>query len=294
MKLSETLTSLFSRLGVDTTTDEAKTILGNPALATIEVADAVSTRLAGDFFTKESAMQNPDIRSTLRAEALNGVDAEVDELGKRFELDADTMTTIKAEKKSGKRYAKLVETIADLKEKKAYATGKDKDALTKQIEIEKLNADIVSLRTEGDNRVAEVEKLRKTDKICWELDGIYNEFDYALPTEKSVSIMAAKSIIERTAQEKGLRFEISDKGVQILTKEGTPYFDNNIQVNTKDFIKRNLLEKKVLKVSDNGSNGKEAGQRSPRQEFGNMPKQHNASSFESAIGSMIEATPAQQ
>lgn len=288
MKLNEQLTALFLKLGVDTTSDEVKAILGNASLASIEVSDAVSSKLAGDFFTKDSAMQNPDIRSAIRAEALNGVDAEVDALGTKFGLDDETMTAIKSEKKSGKRYALLVDKIADLKEKSTLATGKDKDALNKQ--IEKLNGDIVKIGKEWETKLAEVETARKTDKVSWELDGIYKGYDYALPTEKNESVQVAKSIIDSIAKEKGLRFEISDKGVQILTKEGTQYFDNNIAVTPNDFIKKSLLEKKILKVSE--GNGKQPD-RAQRPDNG-MPKQPDNSSFGSALKSMIAELPATQ
>ena len=286
-KLSETLNTLFQKLGVDTSSAEAKTILGNTALTSIEVPVAVSNVLAGEFFSKDSAMQNPEIRSAIRAEALNGVDAEVDALATKFGLDEDTITAIKAEKKSGKRYAALVDKVAELKEKSAIATGKDKDALNKQ--IEKLNADILAAKTDGDKRVAEVESLRKTDKIGWELDGIYKGYDYALPTEKNESVVVAKSIIDNIAKEKGLRFEISDKGFQILTKEGTQYFDNNTPVTPQDFIKRNLLEKKILKVSDNGG---KTPDRTQRQDFNPKgPSQPSTSSFKESLRELREANP---
>lgn len=287
MKLNEQLKLVFQKLGVDTFSAEMQTILGNASLTSIEVPEAVSNVLASEFFTKDSAMQNPDIRSAIRAEALNGVDAEVDALATKFGLDTDTITAIKAEKKSGKRYAALVEKVAELKEKSALATGKDKDVLSKQ--IEKLNADILAAKTDGDTRVAQIEKLRKTDKIGWELDGIYNNYEYALPTDKNISIQAAKSIIEGISKEKGLRFEISDKGVQILTNEGTQYFENNIAVTPQDFIKKNLLEKKVLKVSDAG-NGK-TPDRTQRSD-GSMPKQFATNDFKSAVRDMMDlSTP---
>jgi len=286
MKLNEQLTKAFQKLGVDTSTAEMQTILGNAALASIEVPEAVSNVLAKDFFTKESALQNPEIKSAIRAEALNGVDAEVDALATKFGLDEETITAIKAEKKSGKRYALLVDKIADLKEKSANATGKDKDALSKQ--IEKLNAEILAAKTDGDARVANVEKLRKTDKIGWELDGIYNNYEYALPTDKNISIQAAKSIIDGISKEKGIRFEISDKGVQILTSEGTQYFENNTPVTPQDFIKKNLLEKKILKVSEGNGKAPERQERSN----GNMPKQFETNDFKSAVKSMMESSPA--
>ncbi len=284
-KLSETLSTLFQKLGVDTSKDEAKAILGNAALTSIDVPVAISNVLAGEFYTKDSAMQNPEIRSALRAEALNGVDAEVDALGTKFGLDEESMKAIKSEQKSGKRYAKLVETIADLKEKSAQATGKDKDALNKQ--IEKLNGDIVKIGKEWESKLTEVEAARKTDKIGWELDGIYKGYDYALPTEKNESVQVAKSIIDGIAKEKGLRFEISDQGINIVTKEGTPYFENNIKPSASDFIKKNLLEKKILKVSD-GGNGKQAnGSRK-------VPdaKQPSNTSFASAVDDLLASSPA--
>lgn len=281
MKLNTVLHGVFSKLGIDISSSEAQALLNNAQLANIEVADSVANGLSTDFFTKESAMSNPEIRNAIRAEAFNGIDSVTKELMSKYELPEDTQAEILKEEKSSKKYGKLVETIEKLTRQKSKASGADQDTLNK--EISKLNEKIVGLRTEYEANLDNEKKGRKLDRINWELDGIYNGLDYALPSEKGISTTAAKAVMGQILQSRGLKFETTENGIQLLTKDGTEHFENNVKISPSDFIKRSLLENKLIKVSESRS---ETTQATPLQR-GKTPQPRMNNSFDNAIDDLI-------
>lgn len=284
MKLNIVLTQVLKNLGVDTASEDAQKLLGNTNLTSIEVAESVSNHLTAEYFTKESALQNPEIRSKIKAETLNGIDAQTKDLMTQYELDPDTVAEIMKEDKSSKKLSKLVDKVAELTRNKSKASTADKDAMNQ--EISKLNKQIIDLKNDYESKITQERAARKGDRINWELDSIYNGLEYALAAEKNISITAAKAIIGQVAKEKGLKFETGDAGMQILTAEGTEYFENNLKITPQDFIKKTLTENKLLKVSDTRTETQ--GARTQQQNFRPSAQTTGNQSFDAAIDSLIQ------
>jgi hypothetical protein len=287
MKLNEFLTVILTKLGADTSKPEVQTILTNSALATVDVADVISAQLNGEFFTEASAKQNPRVRATIKAEILNGLDARTKELFTKYEFDDVSAGIVTAEAGTFEKYAKLIETVIAKEQQKAIAAGGTKDKLS--LEVAKLNEQIVKERESSLSKIAEIEKMRKVDKVNWELDNVYSTFDYDLPTAKDISTISAKSIINAIAAKKGIKFEATDTGIKLMTNEGTEHFENNIPISPQDFIKKTLLENKLIKtaptpkssvVTSTSTNG-----------YAKTPPQPiNTGTFASAIDSLIEGS----
>jgi hypothetical protein len=286
-KLNTVLQTAFLKLGLDLTNESVKTIIGNESLSNIEVSEDVSNYLSQDFYTKDSASQNLDIRNKIKAEILNGEDARQNELFSKFEMPDDVKSHILNEKNTLKRYSLIAEKIAELTELKHKSKGVDKDALNS--EIAKLNKQIVDIKSQYENEINNERFARKQDRINWELDSIYNQFDYALPVDKSISVTAAKAIMNKIASDKGIVFETTDNGIKIKTKEGTDYFDNNQVVSPSDFIKRSLIENKLLKTAPDASQNQQQQQSSNRQSY--QRQQPPMKSFDSAVDSLINQNP---
>lgn len=248
--LNVLLSSVLKKLGVDISTSKAQELLGNSALTTIQVDDSISNQLNKDFYTLDSALQNPEILSKARAEALNGVDTHLESIWDSSGLDSDTITALKAEKKSMVKISKTVELIRAKEQKALQATGEDKQKLVG--EINKLQNDIIQSKKEFDSKISEIESGRKLDKINWELDGVYGTFDYTTPIEKSLAVHSAKAVIAKITADKGIKFEMSDGGLVLKTKMDTDYVEDNIKLTPKDFITKTLIENKFIKVSGSG------------------------------------------
>lgn len=283
MKLNTALTGLFTKLGIAEDA-EAKTILGNPSLASIEVPDGLSTKLQTDYLTKESALQNPDIRSTIVAETLNGVDAQVKEMITKYELPAEKAATILSEKKTSKKLSLLYDEVVELTKEKNKAVGADKEAFNKQ--IADLNKQILEKENTYKSELENERNARKSDKMNWELDTTYAGFDYVnKDVEKKLNIVSAKAVINAIAEQKGLKFTYTDDGaIKIKTKTDTDYFENNVPVSYSDFIQKNLIANKMIAVSGGGQ-----GQQGQQRQQGNLSNiQTSHSSFNDALNSRIE------
>jgi hypothetical protein len=249
MKANELINSVFTKLG-NPLPLEVQTKMANAI--NIDVDDAIANKFNTDYFTHESALQNPEIRSKIKAEILNGTDAEIERLMGKFEFDDAAKADVKKVDKTSKRLEALTDKIKELTEAKAGQTKVTKDALSK--EIEKLNEQIVNIKTDYENKLQSEKVARKTDKINWELDGLYKGFEYALAAEKNISVTMAKALIEKINADKGLKFDISEQGIKIMTKDNTEYFENNVKVTPEDYIKKNLMDNKLLKVAPNTNN----------------------------------------
>ncbi len=258
MKLNELLKKMIEQRGVSVSDDTIKKILDNNALASLEVDDVVSTKLTEPIFTLESAKQNPEIINSIRAAALDGVDAEIKSIIEKQNWTPEQKQEVLSQNKTKLKLEKLTEKLAELNSQK----GSSDTQTTLNKKIEELNGQIKIVRDEYEVKLKSVGDERKSDKIGWELNSIYNGFNYALPdVPKDVATIAAKSVIDKLVKEKGLTFDLTDEGLKIKTKEGTDYFDNNVKVSPSEFIQKNLLQSKLLKVSDKSQNGNGQQQR---------------------------------
>jgi hypothetical protein len=285
MKLNVVLTQVLKNLGVDLSDPEAQKLIGNSNLASIEVGDTVTTKLTAEYFTREAAASDPEIRSKIKAETLNGIDAQTKELMTAHEFDAETIADITKEDKSSKKISKMVDKIVELTKAKSKLGGADQTVLNTK--IAELNAQILATKTDYETKLLEEQKGRKTDRVNWELDSIYNGLDYSLASDKDISVTAAKAIISNIASKKGLRFETTENGVQILTKEGTEHFEGNIKITPQDFIKKSLMENKMLKVSDGGAATVATAKPNIIQQNKDAKNYQTSTSFDAALDSSL-------
>lgn len=256
MKANELITSVFKRLGTPLPAD-VQTILGG-SLSAVEVDDDVAKKFNVDYFTKESALQNPDIKNTLRAEVLNGIDAQLEGIVGKYEFDDVTKEEYKKADKTAKRIDFLTDKIKEVSEKKAGSNKVDKDAYTEK--IAQYNAEILALKTTHSTELEAERSGRKTDRVNWELDAVYNGLDYANHKDKKLAVIMAKAVMNEKIKEQGLKFDITEKGVKILTKEDTDYFVDNKAVSPSDYITKTLLENGLVKVNEVGNGGQNHNQ----------------------------------
>jgi len=248
MTTKELFTQVFTKLGVDPKDPVAHQILATQK--DTEVPQEFASKFEGNFLTEEAALQNPSIRKRIKAEALNGVDNRIKAIVEKHEMTDEDKEAIFAGDTTDNRVSNLVDKIASLQQEKIKTTGKDRDQLTQ--EIQKLNNQILSINNANAAKVQELESARKSDRMGWELDGIYKSFEYAIPgASKEVSAIAAKAIMAEYMQKNGAKFELGDQGLSIMTEAGTPMYVNNQPVSSaSDYVKKALLESKILKATE--------------------------------------------
>ncbi len=217
-KFNEVLKTMVEQSGVSVSDETIKKILDNPALASIEVDDAVSNRLTANRFTLDAAKANPDLKKHFTALALNGVDAEVSKTILELELGDEVKNEIESQDTTFKKVSALAKKVKELEAKKAGTSKVDKTKLEQ--EIEKLNNDI---KTVKDSYTAEKTKLLgdfENERINFEVDTFLNSFNFALPKETPAETVRdfGRSLINKAFTDKGVKLNKKDGAIVLQTQ----------------------------------------------------------------------------
>lgn len=246
MKIKDLIKSIASQSGVSET--EIKTLLDNTTLDSIEIEDAVSTKLVAPRLSLEAAKNNPDLKKHFTALALNGIDAELERTATEHGLTAEEISELKALDSTSKRVSAITKKVQALEAAKVGKGTADTEKLNKQ--IEDLNNQIVSERNSKVSELAAKDASLENERIDWTLNSMLSNHEYATPVDKEINILTAKTLINKSIQEKGLKIVRENNNLVLKTSEGTEYFDNNVKVGVQDFTTKVLANAKLLKASN--------------------------------------------
>lgn len=246
MTIGDFLNNLAKAAGIDATNPALVGILSNAEVAQAKLEDGFAKQLTSGFLTLEAAKNNPELKSYFTALALNPLDTQFNELVKELELPDDVRGELEGEKSSYKRITNLVRKVKDLESKKAQANSGDKSKYTEQINT--LNAEISKIKNDYLAEKSQLIEQHKADRINWELNAMYNSFDYATPMSKEANIQMAKILISEELKRNGLKIENIDDNLRLATNEGTDFYKDNQKVGIKDFIEKTLATNKVLTI----------------------------------------------
>lgn len=246
MKIKDLIKSIASQSGVSET--EIKTLLDNTTLDSIEIEDAVSTKLVAPRLSLEAAKNNPDLKKHFTALALNGIDAELERTATEHGLTAEEISELKALESTSKRVSAITKKVQALEAAKVGKGTADTEKLNKQ--IEDLNNQIVSERNSKVSELAAKDASLENERIDWTLNSMLSNHEYATPVDKEINILTAKTLINKSIQEKGLKIVRENNNLVLKTSEGTEYFDNNVKVGVQDFTTKVLANAKLLKASN--------------------------------------------
>ncbi len=246
LKLADVLKSIASQSGVSET--EIKTILDNPALASIEVDDVVSTKLTAPRLSMDAAKNNPDLKKHFTALALNGVDAGLERLATEHGLSAEDITELKALDNTSKRMDSLTSKIKTLEAAKS-TKGADTDKLNKT--IEELNGQIVKVREEKIAELKAKDDGLENERTDWTSNNVLSNFEYAMQVDKEINVLTTKALVNKELQKLGLNVKRENDDLVLKTSEGTDYFDTtNKKVSYQDFATKVAANNKLLKASN--------------------------------------------
>jgi hypothetical protein len=238
--------------------------LGNAAIAGMDIPDEVTNKIFESVLTMDSAKQNPLLKKHFTTTALNGLDTKISELMEELEFGDTDKAEITAIKNSYERAAALTKKVKDLESKRFSGTKGDKDKLAQQ--ITELNAQIATIKGTQEKAISELNNKHLQDRINWQVDSIYEGFDYAnpysgapvTPEQKKLAVLTAKTLVNEALKNKAVSLTSDENGkLSLRTSEGTDYFENNLPVDVTGFVKKTLLNAKAIKVTDaSQSNGK--------------------------------------
>lgn len=255
LNMQEVITKMFKQHGISD--DEVQTIMdsGDPDSDEVEVEEDIANKLGTNLLTVESAKANPDVRKAIIAESLNGFDTLGDQLIQEYQIPDDKLAEIKSAKTTHAKIKAITKTIADLQAAKAGTAGKDASAAEKT--IKELNEQLATLKDAHKKELDRLNEGFQTERVGSKVADIYNSLDYALAdVPKETAIAAAKGVMQRVEETEGVVYKLTEEGLTLMKKDGTPYFDpaTNKPVAPKDYIQRHLQTNKLLKISDGNKN----------------------------------------
>jgi hypothetical protein len=253
VKLGQLLKSLSSKMKLNQEDELVKKLFE----VDLEVDDTIAAEFEQKLMTSEAALANTAIRSKIKAEVLNGMDAIIDELTGEYEFDDASKDEVKNAGTTFQKQKVVAKKIAELQEKKAgTGTKKDKEAIQKQ--IDDLNGAMVKLKETHATEIANVSKA-KDDEIynIRFVSKLENKKYYNEDVPVAIHALTAKQLVNQNLAKSGAKL-VWDEALQnfkLLNAEtNVEYHDpNNKKVSPDEFIDGVLAENKMLKTSTPGS-----------------------------------------
>jgi hypothetical protein len=248
MDFGQLVNNLASAAGIPASDPSLISFLSNAELATAKVDDGFASKLQSGLLSIEAAKNHPELKSHYTALALNALDSQINELQDEFQIPEDIKAELKLEKSSYKRAGQLVRKVKELEAKKVGADAGDKNKLAQQIDA--LNSELATIKGQYSNEKNALIESHKKDRIDWELNALYNSYDYATQMSKEANTKLAQALVNDEMSKRGLRIENVENNLRLATKEGTDFYENNQKISIKDFIDKTLATHKVLIIGD--------------------------------------------
>ena len=225
---------------------------------TVEIPDEVVNGIKGGILTLEAAKNNSLLHDHFHAQALNGVDTDMERFMNELKLDDKTIAEIKAENKTAKRVRLLATKLQDLQAEKINASGGDKKVL--QEKIDALSNQLAEAHSQAKKhadelqlKIAESERAYENKLRDYKETEHYSSYQYANDkVPMSVQAKFAKTLTDEKLKELGLKtvFDKETGAVQLRTTSDTIYYKDNKPVDFKTFTDGLLADNQLLKVTE--------------------------------------------
>jgi hypothetical protein len=257
--------SLATKAGLKSDDDTIKKILAIADVSTLEIPDEFNQALETNLLTEQSAAANTNVRSRLFAEALNGVDVELEKFIPDYEFDDTFKNEWKANKNTNDKIRRLqsqLKTQVD-KIKEAAKTGKhDANA---EAQVSALKGQITDLNKQQEN----LKLLHQTELDNLKNQSLVDKKNYLLQTKLAgkplpknglapeINILTAKTLLEQDLAKNNLTISFDANGQAILKqrKDGSEidFFVDNKLVTFDGFIDGVLAQNKFVQINDSQS-----------------------------------------
>lgn len=250
-KIGALLNSLLQKAGVKSDDPALISLLSKAELANAELPIELADALEKNLLTVESASAHKDVRNKIIAQAMNGIDGEIDSLVDELEFDDSVKSNIKGiSNNSHERVRQLKAETKKLIEKVSKQQGKgDVEAANKT--IKELNDKLAQINTEKQKEIDSLTNTHRSQIRDIKLQSLLAGKNYPnkdLPAE--VNVLTAHHLINSDLSKKGYKMDIDENGQWILkTKDGTDVFVDNKQVYPQQYIDAVLAENKFLAVN---------------------------------------------
>jgi len=285
MKIGDFLNTFAVNSGTPKDDAGLLSLLQNKELASIDIPDSIASKINSNYFTLDSAKNNPTLKSHFFAQALNGVDSELNKIMTDLQLEDTVKQELLSEQSTHKRTSQLIKKVAELEKSKASKAPGEKAELDRQ--IADLNGQIATLKS---STIAKSEydallNKHESELTNIKLNSILSDYNYSLPKEmaQELKLSTAKIALENSLKEKGVKIVRENGELKLKTSTDTDYYVDNKPVTIKDFADSVLAQNKLLVVSGNNN--------TPATPIVVTPStsKRNTSSFEAAINTSVES-----
>ncbi len=252
VKIGALLNSLLVKAGIAADNPELISMLSKSELANAEIHKDLADALEKNLLTPESALAHPKVRPTLFAQALNGVDSEINSLIDELGFDDEVKTSLKGiQGNTNERVRQFKAEAKKLVEKASKQSQKgDVEAANKT--IKELNDKIAELNNSKKSEVDNLAATHRSQIKDLRLETLLSGKKYPnkdLPQE--VNVLTAKQLIDMDLARKGYVLDLDETGksFKLKTKEGTDVFVDNKQVSPSDYFDAVLAENKFVAVN---------------------------------------------
>jgi hypothetical protein len=245
--INDYINALAKKAGVPADNAGLKELLANAELVKINVPAELETLLDSGLHSIESAKNSKEVRDAMKAQILNGVDADVDAVISESEFDEVLRTEIAAEKNTGKRIRLVAQKIKELEAGKAKAATGDKAEFQKT--INDLKASLAAQTAAHNAAVETIKKGHAGELTSFMVKNQLASYQYGLGVETDVALTTAQALIDKNLASTNSQL-INENGNLIVRKnDGTEFYnEKNVKVSAKDFIEGAIAP--ILKKSD--------------------------------------------
>ncbi len=248
MTIAELFSTLAKRAGVQSTALDA--ILSNPELTKINIEETDANQFAENLMNVEQAKSNPDVKKFWQGTTHTTIKGKVSTLIDQFIEDEAIRNELKANDNTFELIPSLVTKIAELKEAKYSAKGKDKEEVMKQLsELENV------LKQERAAKATELDGLRsefKSKLSDMSLNAHLKSYKYGTGHSDDVNIIVARELIQKNLRDKGAAM-VYDEGsgsIKLVNANdpSLPYKEQQNEVDLKSFSDRVFADAKLLEI----------------------------------------------
>jgi hypothetical protein len=247
MLLSELIENAAIRSGIQNTDPALIALLGNPAISAIEVDDTIARSVSTNLMDINAAKANPLVKAHFTSTALSTVDQKLADLVSEYGLPEEILS----EKSTYNKLDKVKEAIKGLKD----AAGKKSDSPEAKQQIEALQAQLNSLKTEKEQAVNEVKQQWENERLNNAISNQFNAYQWNDSIPSAVRETVVKSLLDQELQASKAKIKRAENGITLVNAEdeSLPFYLENKPVSFKEFTDSLMAKHNLIKtVADTG------------------------------------------
>jgi hypothetical protein len=257
--VGELIGEIFGLVGIDATDEKYKPLVSITTPIDADTADKISKNI----LSIDTAKMSSQLKAHFKAQTLNGVDAQHEELATEYGLDPADAAELKSIKDTFERNKKLIAKVKANVEKLNAGKG---DTAKLVEENRKLNDAILASKADFDKKLADIQANKESELNDYAIMSHLRSLKYANENvDADINALTAKSVIQNALASKKIGVKRDATNTLRLYQLENPeldYLENHKPISFADLASKELQAKKMLAITDpsraTGKTGKDA------------------------------------